>query len=92
MEIQKNRDDNIIIQYVISIRKQEREIMYKRSTESKFSNKPGRFCEEDDLYLDRYCPLKISRCKGEKDEDLFITSDYSIFKRKLIYVVQRVWK
>ena len=51
VEIQKNKDDNNLMQSVIDVRKKEREVMKKGSTERKSRNKMRRVCEEDDCYL-----------------------------------------
>ena len=45
LEIQKNKDDNFLIQSVINIRKQEREATNKGYTAIKFSNKMRHVCE-----------------------------------------------
>ena len=66
VEIQNNKDDSNLIQYVIDIRKQERHLMKKGSTYSKFRNKMRRVCEEDDCYLDGDCPFNRARIQGEK--------------------------
>ena len=42
MEIQRNKDDNTIMQYVIDIRKQESGVMNKAYIERKFRNKMRR--------------------------------------------------
>ena len=76
--------------YVISIRKQEREVIKKGSTERKFSNKMRHVCEEDNFYLDEYCPFKRACFRG--DEDLVVTCDHVKFKGKLLHVVQMEWK
>ena len=92
LEIQRNKYNNTLMQSVITIRKQEREVMNKRSTNRKPRNKMRRVCEKDYCYLDEYHPLKISRHQGEKDEDLVVTSDKIILKGKLLHVVQRLWQ
>ena len=66
--------------------------MKKGSIERKVRNKMRRVFEEDDCYLDKYCPLKRARCQVEKDENLAVTSDHIIFKGKFLNVVQRVWQ
>ena len=92
MEIQRNKDDNTIMQYVIDIRKQESGVMNKAYIERKFRNKMRRVCEEDYRYLDKDCTFKIPRRKGDKYENFVVTSDHIRFKGKLLHVVQTVWK
>ena len=60
VEFQSNKHDNIFMQSMIFIRKQDRGVIKKRSIERKFGNKMRHVCEEDDCYLDKYCPFKIN--------------------------------
>ena len=71
---------------MIDIHKQEMEVIKKGSTETKFRNKTRHVCEEDDCYLDNDSPIKRSRRQGEKDENLFVTNDHIIFKRKFLHL------
>ena len=64
VEIKKNKDDNTLMQYMIAFQKKERVVMYKGSTERKFRNKIRHVCEEDDCYLDKCRPFKISHRQG----------------------------
>ena len=48
VEIQKNKYDNKFIQYVIVIRKQERDFMKIGSTDTKSRNKMRRVFKEDE--------------------------------------------
>ena len=66
--------------------------MKKSYTEKKIRNKTRRVCEEDDCYLDEYRPFKRARRKGEKDENLVVTSDHIRLKVKFLHVLQRIWR
>ena len=48
VKIQKNNDDNTLVQYVIDIHKQENNVMNKGSTDRKLRNKMRRVCEDND--------------------------------------------
>ena len=48
VEIQNNKNDNTVMQSVIAIQKQEREVINKGSTESKPRNIMRCFFEEDE--------------------------------------------
>ena len=91
VEIQKNKDDNILMQSVITIQKQDKQFTKKGSTERKFRNKIKRVCEEDDWYLDKDRPFERSCRKGKKDENIVVTSYHIIFKGKFLHVVQWIW-
>ena len=45
-------------------------------------NKTRHACEEDDCYLDEYCPFKRSRCQEEAYEKLVVTSDHKLDPKK----------
>ena len=66
VEIQDNKDDNILMQSVIAIWKKERGFMNKGCTERKFKNKMMHVCEQDDYYIYEYRTFKRARCQGEK--------------------------
>ena len=48
VETRKNKDDNTLMQSMIYISKQYREVTKEGYTDSKFNNKPRHVCEEDD--------------------------------------------
>ena len=75
---------------MIAIRKQYMEVMKKGCTERKFRNKTRLVCEEEDYYLEKYCPFKRSHSQGEVYEKLVVKIDHIIFKRKFLHVVQKV--
>ena len=60
-EIQNFKDDNTLMQSVITIWKQDRGGIKKGYTDIKFRNKIRRVYEDDELYLDKYRPFKRSR-------------------------------
>ena len=78
------------MQSMIAIWNQDREVVNKRYTERKLRNKMRHVCEEDNFYLDEYCPFKRACFRG--DEDLVVTCDHVKFKGKLLHVVQMEWK
>ena len=78
------------MQSIITIQKQERDIIKKGFTQSKFNDKTRCICEQYDFYLYEDHPFKRSRYQEEKDEDLVITGGNIKFKGKFPYVVQRV--
>ena len=80
------------MQSVVDISKQEKDITKKGSTERKLINKIKRVCEEDDCYLYKYFPFKISSHRRDKYEDLVVTSDHVKFNRQLLHVEKKVWK
>ena len=92
VETRKNKDDNTLMQSMIYISKQYREVTKEGYTDSKFNNKPRHVCEEDDWYIDKDRPFKTSCRQGERDEDLFVTSYPNKLKGKFLHVVQRVWQ
>ena len=92
VEIQKNKDDNNLIQSMISIHKQEMEFTKKGYTEIKLMNKTSHVSEEDDFYLEEDHPFKRYFRKGERYEYLVATSDNIKSKGTFLHVVHRVWQ
>ena len=80
------------MQSIIAIWKQAREVTKKGSTERKLWNQIRIIYEEDYCYLDKYSLFKRDRRQEEKDENLVITSNHIIFKRKILHSVQRLWR
>ena len=76
---------------MIDIWKQEMEVMKKGSIYRELRNKMRQDCEEDDCYLDKYCPFKRAHCQVDRDEELVTTSDHIRFKVNFFQVVQIVW-
>ena len=68
------------------------EFTKKGSIENKIRNKMSRFYQGGDRYIDEDFPFKRACLQGEKDENIFVTSDHIIFKRKFLHVVKRLWQ